>query len=301
MNYSFVLDENGASLNDNISLQFPYAAQQMELSHYSIPWHWHEEVELSYAKRGSIIVETVNGIYTIKEGEAYFVNANVVNAKHSADEKQNIVIESSHIFHPVLLAGHYQSIYETKYLNPVLHNTTIDVLTIKNDTDSGKEIIKILKKLDQLKKSENNEFEVRNLLSNAWLELTKEIEFQKQNKTYFSMYAQERAKEVLSYIHEKYHEKITISDIAAHINVSERECIRSFKNAFKQTPIEYLNQYRMEQAKKLLIETNLQIKEISYMTGFQNDAYFSKVFKQCLGKTPKEYRLNCIETKNQEK
>ena len=101
------------------------------------------------------------------------------------------------------------------------------------------------------------EFEIRNLLSKAWLVLLDEI--QQQKEMFQPLYIHERAKDILSFIHKHYSEKITISEIAAHTGISSKECIRSFKNMFHQTPIDYLIHYRIERAKSTacLLNNNL--------------------------------------------
>lgn len=100
----------------------------------------------------------------------------------------------------------------------------------------------------------------------------------------------ERTKDILSYIHQHYQEKTTIADIAASVGVSAKECIRSFKNTFHQTPMDYLIHYRIEQAKRLLAETDEPVTNIAFMTGFHSSAYFGKIFKKNLNVTPKEFR-----------
>lgn len=86
---------------------------ERDLSNFTVPWHWHEELEFDYAYRGSIQVETIHHTYTIHQGEAYFINTNVMNTKRKAPDS-SLTIEHAHLFHPLLLSGHYQSIYETK-------------------------------------------------------------------------------------------------------------------------------------------------------------------------------------------
>lgn len=146
----------------------------------------------------------------------------------------------------------------------------------------------MLHELTQLRQQENTEFEILNLLSHAWLALLKEIDGQK--KRIQPLYLQERTKSILSYIHSHYSEKITLADISAYAGVSEKECIRSFKNMFHQTPLDYLIHYRIEQAKRLLSETKEPITNIAFMTGFQSSAYFTKTFRKYVAMTPKEFR-----------
>ena len=65
---------------------------------------------------------------------------------------------------------------------------------------------------------------------------------------------------------------------------------RLFKQYTGKTPIEYLNNYRIEQAAKLLIETNDSITDIAFDCGFENTSYFIRKFKAQKSATPKQYR-----------
>ncbi len=289
MELSFIQDENAVEMIDGMTYEFPYTMHERDLSNYIVPWHWHEELEFDYAYKGSIIIETIHKAYTIHQGEAYFINTNVMNTKRKAKET-SVAVEHAHLFHPILLSGHYRSIFETKYLNPILKNQSIEVIIIRENTKSGKEFLEILHSLTRLGQAEDSEFEIRSLLSRAWMVLVQEIEGQRQRGLFQALYLHERTKSILSYIHRHYSEKITISDMAAHVGVSTKECIRSFKNAFHQTPMDYLISYRMEQAKRFLKETDETITDIAFLTGFHDSAYFSKTFKKYLGMTPKEFR-----------
>ena len=146
MELTFIQDENAIEAIDGITYDFPYTMHERDLSHFTVPWHWHEELEFDYAYKGSIVIETVNKTYTIRQGEAYFINTNIMNTKRRASDS-TVSIEHAHLFHPLLLAGHYKSVFETKYMNPVLKNLSPDVLIIREDTSSGKEFLKILSRL----------------------------------------------------------------------------------------------------------------------------------------------------------
>lgn len=287
MELSFIQDENAIEAIDGITYDFPYTMHERDLSNFTVPWHWHEELEFDYAYRGSIVIETINQTYTIYQGEAYFINTNVMNTKRRAADC-HVAIEHAHLFHPILLAGHYRSVFETKYLNPVLKNLSLEILIVREDSRSGKEFLKILYALTQLNGAADSEFEIRSLLSQAWKYLMEEIELQK--KKLQPLYIQDRTKDMLRYIHKHYHEKFSIADIASHVGVSEKECIRSFKNTFHQTPMDYLIHYRIEQAKRLLAETDEPVTDIAFMTGFQSSAYFTKTFRKLTGVTPTEFR-----------
>ena len=109
MELSFIQDENAIEKIDGITYDFPYTMHERDLSNFIVPWHWHEELEFDYAYKGSIVVETVNQTYTIRQGEAYFVNTNVMNTKYKAPESAEAV-EHAHLFHqtPMDYLSHYR-------------------------------------------------------------------------------------------------------------------------------------------------------------------------------------------------
>ena len=94
----------------------------------------------------------------------------------------------------------------------------------------------------------------------------------------------------IQYIHKHLSDKLTLEQIADSAAVSTRECLRCFRDAIHQSPIEYLLSYRIGAAKKLLETTGYSITETALRTGFNSAAYFSQQFKLHTGKTPNAYR-----------
>lgn len=78
--------------------------------------------------------------------------------------------------------------------------------------------------------------------------------------------------------------------IAKESGYSEGHLRRLFKEVYKVSPMQYLNDLRIETAKKLLLSTGLSIKEISEQCGFNSPFYFSNVFKAKFGRSPARYR-----------
>lgn len=85
-------------------------------------------------------------------------------------------------------------------------------------------------------------------------------------------------------------EKITLTDIANAANLSKSEALRSFHLALSTTPVNYLIDYRMECAQKLLLTTNLTVTQISLNVGIDNISYFVRTFRRKYGTTPKKFR-----------
>lgn len=102
----------------------------------------------------------------------------------------------------------------------------------------------------------------------------------------------ESIKTALSFIKENYHSKIYISDIAGQVNLNEQYFCRLFKKAIGHSPIEYINEYRIKQAKRLLEETDLQVMEVCLECGFSNMGNFLQEFRKRTGTTPLQYRKN---------
>ena len=284
------IKENQQEAIQGITQEYPYAYHHVNIKKIKIPWHWHEELELNYVESGCVKVYTSGKSYVFQEGQAYFINSNVLCSMEDGGGDRACVLES-HLFHPTLLAGHFKSIYETKYLAPILQNRHLEILGITGEIKRQKELLAMIIKLGRMQAMENVEFQTRNLLSEIWLLLMEEARdmFQGSKRGQYSE-NQTRIMDMLSYIHENYDHKILLENIAEAASVSSRECIRCFQDCIHKTPFDYVQDYRIRQAEKLLTETNLSVTEIAYATGFSGSAYFGKVFKNLTGKTPGNYR-----------
>lgn len=96
--------------------------------------------------------------------------------------------------------------------------------------------------------------------------------------------------EMIAYIEENFHRKISVTDLEEKIHYSESMLNKKFKEYTSITFNDYLNRYRIKQAMALLKESDYMIADVSYRCGFSNPKYFSKVFKKIIGMTPKEYQ-----------
>jgi|GEM_PF-1459626 len=95
---------------------------------------------------------------------------------------------------------------------------------------------------------------------------------------------------VKRYIREHYQEDISLSVLAELVNISPVYLSRLFKKDEGINFLDYLNQYRIEAAKKLLQDIHYNVIDVAELSGFHNTKYFSKIFKKVVGITPSEYR-----------
>ena len=97
-------------------------------------------------------------------------------------------------------------------------------------------------------------------------------------------------RQAMAYIHEHYHEPISRSDIAQHVNISNDYLTYCFRQELNTTPIRYIQRYRINLAKTLLKDTQKTITEIAMEVGFSDSGYFSRLFHRETGLSPDKYR-----------
>lgn len=93
----------------------------------------------------------------------------------------------------------------------------------------------------------------------------------------------------VDYIRKNLHQKLSIESIAKLAYVSKSNFFRMFKDELGTSPNEFILQERISRAKELLKSRN-SIKETAFQTGFSDTNYFTRVFKQLVGVTPKNYQ-----------
>ena len=98
-----------------------------------------------------------------------------------------------------------------------------------------------------------------------------------------------RVKGMLKYIRKNIDKNIDVSELSAVSVVSTNHTIRLFKSELGVTPIDYINQKKIEKAQLMLISGNKSVKRIAYDLAFDNISYFNRLFKRYTGTTPKNY------------
>ena len=99
-----------------------------------------------------------------------------------------------------------------------------------------------------------------------------------------------RLEHTLQLIHENFSKSLGLSALARHagMSVSRFSCV--FREVLGSSPLEYVAQVRMREARRLLRAPGLSIAEVAYAVGFQDSNYFSRSFKQHHGMSPREFR-----------
>lgn len=105
----------------------------------------------------------------------------------------------------------------------------------------------------------------------------------------YSQKQQDRLKNIYSFIDENYQRKIELKEVAALCNLSKEAFCRYFKGATGSPFTSFLNQYRISQAKRLLLKGK-NISETCYECGYESLSYFNRIFKKITSENPSDFK-----------
>ena len=95
---------------------------------------------------------------------------------------------------------------------------------------------------------------------------------------------------IMQYVKANYDTKITLDDIAAHVYLSRSYISSMFKEEMGETLFSYINRVRVEKSKVLLLRESVSLVKVGGLCGFEDQSYFTKVFKGIVGVSPKKFR-----------
>lgn len=265
------------------------------LAVHNADWNWKNVnspfTRLYYVTEGSAQIELPDGIYTLSPKHMYFIPAFTI---HTNICKSNFVHYYLHIYE-----DHYS---DNDWLDhwkfPVeIEATDLDLALFKRLCEINPHMT--LQKSDPTT-YDNNPTLMQNLIKNRQRAFCDKVEsrgivfqllsrFFKQGQSKIEMEDNRIAKTVL-YIRKHLNEAIELEKLAEISCLSKDHFIRLFKKELGTTPLQYINQKKIEKAQLLLITEELAVKEIAFQLAFENYSYFNRLFKKITGVTPQEYR-----------
>lgn len=265
------------------------------LAVHNADWNWKNVnspfTRLYYVTEGSAQIELPDGIYTLSPKHMYFIPAFTI---HTNICKSNFVHYYLHIYE-----DHYS---DNDWLDhwkfPVeIEATDLDLALFKRLCEINPHMT--LQKSDPTT-YDNNPTLMQNLIKNRQRAFCDKVEsrgivfqllsrFFKQGQSKIEMEDNRIAKTVL-YIRKHLNEAIELEKLAEISCLSKDHFIRLFKKELGTTPLQYINQKKIEKAQLLLITKELAVKEIAFQLAFDDYSYFSRLFKKTTGVTPQEYR-----------
>ena len=103
-------------------------------------------------------------------------------------------------------------------------------------------------------------------------------------------YKARQLREIVGYLGEHFTARLSLTEVAAHFGLSPQYFSTFFKENFGRTFTQHVNSLRIEQAARLLRETDLPVMDVGFTVGFDNFSYFIKRFRSVYGVSPSHYR-----------
>lgn len=264
-----------------------------EESFFQSPFHSHPELELVYIKEshGKRIIG--NSVEPFESGDMVFLGSDIPHVWlndeiyyqgiNKLKAKAIVVYFNKDLFGPA-----FYELKETQKIN-TLFNQGVRGLSITGKTNEL-----IAKKLEKLVKKKDFEiiiglFEILSILSESTdLSFVNNDVYSIEN----DQTKKDRLSDVFEYIKGNFKEDISLIAISKIANLTPTSFCRMFKLKTKKHFVEYLNEIRVSNACKFLIETDMSISEIAYECGYKTVSNFNKLFKKLTTTTPKEYQKN---------
>lgn len=236
-----------------------------------IPLHWHDEWQFQRVAAGQIKMYIEGEEVLLQEGDSLWINSGVIHEAHGVTEDARYVCWN---IQQTLLPEVLQQCVRQKgptqrymlFTNEVWHEKARALIETGTTSDDEFMIYEAFVQLAHL------------LCQHA----------ERQNvRTAFD----DRMKQLLSYIHTHYREKITLDELANVVYLSDSETIRLFKKSLQLTPFQYILKYRLEKSRELLKHTDYAVTTIALEVGFSSASYFIQKFKEAYGITPKQFQM----------
>jgi AraC-like DNA-binding protein len=283
--------ENLKELKENKqhgSLLFHLAIYDNDETYPDMPTHWHDEFEVLYGIKGNTEVRIGEDVFIIEEGQVIIIPSKYI---HSSNSFNKPFFFHAIVFNPDMLASILPDACKMNYIDPIIEHRINYTLHLTGKVDWEKHIILYVKNIIRYyyEKPMGYELGIKGALNNIFFELisNNQVRRKPDRKKKSEL---ERLKNTIIYIQNNYSNKISVTKMADKCNMSSYYFCRFFKKVIGMSPFDYLNNYRIQEAAKLLKETNSSITVIAYEVGFNDSSYFSKIFHKYKRCTPSEYR-----------
>lgn len=273
------------------SAGIPLYIRTADLSVYpnmSAPCHWHDDLEWIHILRGKMCYYVNGKRFVLKEQDSLMVNARQMHYGTSY-QKQDCRFTCI-LFHPSLFCSN--QVLKQRYVTPVLENEGLEYLHFDCRTETGRKTAEFLTQIAARREQapKGYELEVAALMHLLWSSLLQDGALLPGPDSRDLPDDLKTQKDMVSFLYQHYNERITLDEIAAAGHVSRSKCCRIFKYYMQQSPIDFLNAYRLKVSCHLLDTTDQSITDIAFACGFNHLSYFSKNFCKTYGCTPREYR-----------
>ena len=255
---------------------------------FDFPLHYHEEFELNFIENADCAKRVIGDhIEEIGDLELVLVGPNLQHGwfTHKCKDKQ--IFEITIQFHRDLLDDKFLQRNQMSFIRNMFQQSLRGILfseetikmirprLIKLSTMHGFDsVLELLSILHDLSTSKN-------------MQVLSDISFRSNEGI---SYNSRRIERVMEYLNNNFEKEIQLSEVAKLASMTEEAFSRFFKSRTGKTFIDTLNEIRLGNASRMLIDTTHSINEIAYRCGFNNMSNFNRIFKKKKDCTPKEFR-----------
>ena len=265
---------------------FPLEYHYVDKNHhrYNMSSHWHNEFEIIRISEGELHINLNNSNdYICKKNDVIFVNPETIHRAMPIDCIYECVIFNPEFFSSTPLfknfidaiINHDYFIHEFSKGKECMFSDALSMVfaSLKDDCDKMK--FSAIGAMYML---------LGTIASNK-------LYTEKGIKTGFIKDKNlPRLKKVLTYIRSNYDKQISLGDMAEVAELSVKRFCYFFKSMTEKTPVEYLNEYRIEISARKLMNSDMSITDVAYSCGFNDLSYFIKTFKRIKAVTPRTFR-----------
>jgi len=284
------VDESGRELLTYGTEDFPIAFFDDDLTIVSVPYHWHDELEIVIITEGSVRMRIAGSEFALKKGDGYFSNSGILHT-------ETLTTPTGHqhalVFSPKIISQQEDLIWK-QYVAPVLGSPRIPFLCLRASVPWQGEILRLAETawIQGAYEEKDYPIGVRSSLSMAFSHIVDHMAEMENEVHYTTAFQRDelRIKKILVFIEKNYGADITLEDIGNSANISASTCLRLFSTVLGTTPIKYLTTFRIQKAVEELKRVNGRtISEIAHACGFSDASYFNRCFRKEYGITPSVY------------
>lgn len=254
-----------------------------------VPIHWHDEFEIIYVKKGCGVISLDFEEHYAEAGDIIIV---LPGQLHSISQYENYAMEYENIiFSLEMLISRYSDNLEAEFFSPLITGRILFNHIVERDNPLYYQLSSCLNRADKICASfpKGYELVIKSCLFEFFYIIRSNSEFTPADRTDKNL---EKIKEIIKYIEDNFSKPLTVEEVANVSGFSESHFMRFFRKATGKPFINYLNDYRLSMASRMLLSSNDKIIDIATECGYDNLSYFNRIFKKKYQKTPSSYRRN---------
>lgn len=254
---------------------------------FDFPLHCHEEFELNFIKNAGGAKRIIGDhVEEITDLELVLVGPNLQHGWFTHKCKEKIIKEITIQFHRDLFDEKFLHRNQMSYIKSMFQQSSRGILFSKTTTLS---IMPRILELTQ-KHGFDSVLELMSLLHDLSTSRNFRILSADSFNTEPHPYNSRRIEKIMNHLKDNFSQNISLTDAAKIAGMTEVSLSRFFKQRTGKTYIDTLNEVRLGNASRMLIDTTHSINEVAYKCGFNNISNFNRLFKKKKDSTPKEFR-----------